>query len=163
MKIKDILNNIDYKGRLKNIDVLDISYNSKKVVKGALFVAIKGEKVDGHNFIEEAIKNGAIAIVVEEGTKKNYNIIQIEVKNTRSVLAKIATNFYNNPSFKIGTVGVTGTNGKTTITFLINRSLNAKENEDSILLLWYLSSYLITFNLINLNPYIFSVFGKILA
>ena len=50
--------------------------------------------------------------------------IQIEVKNTRSVLAKIATNFYNNPSLKIGTVGVTGTNGKTTTTFLINKILN---------------------------------------
>ena len=57
MKIKDILNNIDHKGQFKNIDVLDISCNSKKVVKGTLFVAIKGEKVDGHNFIEEAVKN----------------------------------------------------------------------------------------------------------
>ena len=125
MHIKEILNNIEYIGEFENFNVLDISYDSRKVTQGTLFVAIRGEEFDGHDFIEEAEKNGAIAIVKERGYKKNCNIVEIEVDDTRLVLAKIATNFFSNPSSKIGTIGVTGTNGKTTTTYLINKIFNS--------------------------------------
>ena len=124
MNIKEILNNIQYVGDFEDFDVLDISYDSRKVGKGTLFVAIRGEEFDGHDFIEEAEKNGAVAIIKEQGTGSKCKVIEIEVENTRKVLAKIANNFFGNPSSKIGTVGVTGTNGKTTTTFLINKIFN---------------------------------------
>ena len=124
MDIKEIFKNIEYIGEFENFDVLNISYDSRKVAKGTLFVAIRGENFDGHDFIEEAKNNGAIAIVKERGGKKNSSIVEIEVNDTRSVLAKIATNFFSNPSSKIGTVGITGTNGKTTTTYLINKIFN---------------------------------------
>ena len=124
MKIKEILNDIQYVDDFEDFDVLDISYDSRKVRKGTLFVAIMGQEFDGHDFIEEAEKNGAVAIVKEKGVKSKCKIIEIEVVNTRKVLAKIANNFFQNPSSKIGTVGITGTNGKTTTTFLINKIFN---------------------------------------
>ena len=124
MEIKKILNGVDYKGEFNDFDVKNISYDSRKVTNGTLFVAVKGKNFDGHDFIDEAIKNGAIAIVKNENSKRNPGIIEVGVKDTRKTLSKLANNFFNNPSSKIGTIGVTGTNGKTTTTYLINRIFN---------------------------------------
>ena len=81
MKIKKILSDIKYKGEFKNFEVENISYDSRKVVDGTLFVAIEGEKFNGHNFIGEAVENGAIAInsndVVECGIQKNLKIVDL--------------------------------------------------------------------------------------
>jgi len=124
MKIKKILNDIKYKGEFKNFEVQNISYDSRKVADGTLFVAIEGEKFNGHNFIGEAVENGAIAIIKNENSNVCSGIVEIEVKNTRKALSKLANNFFNNPSSRIGTIGVTGTNGKTTTTYLINKIFN---------------------------------------
>ena len=101
---------------LKEIE--GIAYHSNQVKKGFLFVAIRGMEVDGHQFIGEAIQRGAEAVLLEEG-REISNRTMIFVPNSRQALAKISSNFYGNPSSKIRLIGITGTNGKTTTTYLL--------------------------------------------
>ena len=125
MKLKRILKNIssDVDIRLKDKDVASISYNSKDIKKNSLFVAIKGLKNDGHKFTKEALRKGGLACVVSYKEKKNPSFIR--VKDTRKALSVIAANFYGNPSEKLKVVGITGTNGKTTISFIMKSILEA--------------------------------------
>ncbi len=103
-----------------NIEISSIEFNSRKVEQGALFVAVKGCSVDGHNYIEQAINNGAIAVVCEEiPSKINKNICYLLTKESSYSLGIIASNFFLNPSSKLKLIGVTGTNGKTTIVNLL--------------------------------------------
>jgi UDP-N-acetylmuramoyl-L-alanyl-D-glutamate--2,6-diaminopimelate ligase len=95
-----------------------ITYHSKKVEKGFLFAAVRGLEVDGHQFVGEAIARGAEAILLEE-EREIPNSAAIWVPNSRQALAKISANFYGNPSARIRLIGVTGTNGKTTTTYLL--------------------------------------------
>jgi UDP-N-acetylmuramoyl-L-alanyl-D-glutamate--2,6-diaminopimelate ligase len=116
------LQNILYKVALQqvygttSVDVSSICIDSRQVISGAVFVAIKGVASNGHQFINTAIEKGATVIVCEElPTAINQNIVYIQVKDTHEAVAFMAANFYNHPSAKIKLVGVTGTNGKTTI------------------------------------------------
>ena len=124
MKLKNLINGLiiaDIKGNL-DLDITSVCYDSRKAIKGSIFVAISGFSVDGHNFIGQAIKNGAKALVVEKDIKDIHvdgDITIIKVNNARFALAKIASNFYNNPSSELNLIGVTGTNGKTSTTYLI--------------------------------------------
>ncbi len=130
MNLKNILVNLEglkVKGDL-NLEIEGIESNSKNVEKGYLFIAIKGFSVDGHKYIENAIEAGAIAVMIEEGCDlKSLNIPDtvtiIMAKNTREALAITAANFYDNPSRKLKLIGVTGTKGKTTTTFMIKEIL----------------------------------------
>lgn len=132
MKLKDILNDveiIDIRGSIC-IDIEGIEFDSRKVIDNTLFVCVRGFSVDGHNFIKNAMDLGARAFLIEEnldflGFKPNlekYTFIQ--VKNTRETMAKIASNFNFNPSSKMNVIGVTGTNGKTSITTFLNEILS---------------------------------------
>lgn len=105
-----------------DFEVEGLAYNSKDVRDNFVFFAIRGEKSDGHNFIEEAINNGAKAVVVERRFKLNVN--QIIVENTREILSKISAKFYNYPSKKLFVIGITGTNGKTTTAYITYQALN---------------------------------------
>lgn len=96
-----------------------IHYRAQEVRPGGLFVAVKGLVADGHDFIDEAIERGASAIVVQKPVK--CESIIIEVENTRKALASISAEFFNHPSEKLLLIGITGTNGKTTTAFLIER------------------------------------------
>ena len=126
MKLKSILEGIEglkAKGNL-DIEIKGIERDSKKVKKGYIFVAITGFTVDGHDYIENAIENGAAVIVAENIDKIKNKKISDEVtliiaKNTREFLALSSCNFYNNPSKKFKLIGITGTKGKTTTTFMI--------------------------------------------
>ncbi|MBA3898886.1 MAG: UDP-N-acetylmuramoyl-L-alanyl-D-glutamate--2,6-diaminopimelate ligase [Bacteroidetes bacterium] len=105
-----------------NIAINAIAFDSRKVERHGLFVAVKGETVDGHAFIAKAIELGAIAIVCEEfPTIQKEKINYIKVKNAAVALGHIASNFYDNPAGSLKLVGVTGTNGKTTIVTLLYR------------------------------------------
>ena len=103
-----------------NVSVKGLSYDSRKVGKGHLFVAIRGDNFDGNDFIPQAIERGAVAIVSEQkaipiGSKLSWAIVD----NARRALAIISGNFYNQPSRRLYLIGVTGTNGKTTVTYLV--------------------------------------------
>ena len=96
-----------------------IHHRAQDVRPGGLFVAIEGLAADGHDFIDEAIKRGACAVVVQKPVK--CGSIVIEVENTRKALAAISAGFFKHPSEKLFLIGITGTNGKTTTAFLIER------------------------------------------
>lgn len=118
MLLKALLKDIDYKILSGNsdIDIKGISYNSKKIKKDYIFVSIKGTRVDGHSFIKEAVKNGAAAVIVdEEICPELNNATVVKTKNSKVALASICNLFYGEPSKKLKVVGVTGTNGKTSV------------------------------------------------
>src|SRR6267143_1051124 len=98
--------------------VESIAYDSRRVQRDGLFVALRGEKSDGHAFIEQVIEKGATVIVAERA-EKNSRATRVVVENTRNAMADLAMRFYNYPARKLKLAAVTGTNGKTTNTFLI--------------------------------------------
>jgi UDP-N-acetylmuramoyl-L-alanyl-D-glutamate--2,6-diaminopimelate ligase len=103
-------------------EIRGIAYHSKQIEKDFLFAAIRGMEVDGHRFIEEAIGRGAEAVVLEE-EREVSNRTMILVPNSRQALAKISSNFYGDPSSRVRLIGITGTNGKTTTTYLLESIL----------------------------------------
>ena len=120
--LKDILYKVSVNSvyGATNIEVTEIVFDSRKIQKGAVFVAQKGVSVDGHLYIEKAINLGATAIICEElPEERNDTITYVQVEDSNTTLAIIASNFYENPSKKLKLVGVTGTNGKTTIASLL--------------------------------------------
>ena len=122
MLLEELILNIDSISILGNlqIEIKGIEFDSRKIQKNYLFIANKGTSVDGHNYIDSAIKNGATAIICEDVPQKiNKNICYIQVKNSSEVLGQIAAVWYNNPSERLKLIGITGTNGKTTIATLL--------------------------------------------
>jgi UDP-N-acetylmuramoyl-L-alanyl-D-glutamate--2,6-diaminopimelate ligase len=122
MILKDLIRGIETKQTQapNDIEILGISYNSKEVRDGFLFAAIEGEKTDGHRYIKSAIENGARALLVERVPGKRLEDISIiQVEDTRSSLAHVSANFFGHPTKELTLVGVTGTNGKTTVTYLL--------------------------------------------
>ena len=130
MNLKSILSGIEglkAKGTL-DMEIMGVAHDSRKVKEGYVFIAVKGYDVDGHNYIHQAIENGAKAIVVEDISSIKQSglpegITLVVAPNTREALAKIACNFYGNPSKKFNLIGITGTKGKTTTTFMIKSIL----------------------------------------
>lgn len=130
MKLEKVIEGLDVisiKGDT-NLDIANIEYDSRKVIEGTLFVCVKGFTVDGHKFIDSAIEKGAKAFLVEEDIDiQGYTFIRVE--NTRKSMAKVADNFCNHPSEKLGVIGVTGTNGKTSITTFLSEILKLNSNK----------------------------------
>ncbi len=127
MKVKNLLCNIEYKLLQGSVDTefKKVEYDSRKVSENDAFLCITGFKTDGHKYALNAVKSGASVIFCEkeiEGIDENVTVIKFE--NTRKALAHIAAEFYGRPSERMNVVGVTGTNGKTTTTFLIKSVLD---------------------------------------
>jgi len=102
-------------------EVRGIKYDSRKVESGDVFVALKGEHLDGHDFVREACRRGAVAVVVER--KVEAPGIKVVVRDTRKALALLSAKFFGEPARKLKIIGVTGTNGKTTVSFLVRSVL----------------------------------------
>lgn len=119
--LREILESVKTSSVHGNLDVeiCGITSDSRKVAPGMLFVAVRGVNVDGHNYISAAISAGAVAIVAEDNREDCEGVTYVSVENSAVALGFIASAWYDNPSQKIKLVGVTGTNGKTTIATLI--------------------------------------------
>ena len=103
-----------------DVEVNDIQIDSRKIKPGAAFIAVKGAAADGHQFIDKAIENGAAVIVHQESTEnKKEGVVYVQVENSAAAAAYMANNFFGRPSEKVKLVGITGTNGKTTIATLL--------------------------------------------
>lgn len=120
MFLEKLLSGINYtlKGSGENLNIRGIATNSQKVKPGDIFVALNGIHYDGHQFVEEAMSLGAVAAVVERPVEV-AGIVQIVVDDTYQALAAIANNFYDHPSRSFLLYGITGTNGKTSISYLL--------------------------------------------
>ena len=122
MKLNEVLKNIT---PIKivgndNVEITGVNIDSRRIKAGHLFVAIRGTQVDGHQFIDRAIELGADAVLCEELPEKlSGHVTYVQVESTEDAVGKVATLFYGNPSHKLKLVGVTGTNGKTTIATLL--------------------------------------------
>ena len=151
MRLKEVMRGCDYTPSLTlpprggglgegDMDISGVAYDSRKVKENCLFVAITGERCDGHDFIKDVIEGGAAAIVYEHNiadcgfrnSELNSEIRNLQsaislipVKNTRKALACIANNFYGRPSDRLTLIGITGTNGKTTTTYILKSILES--------------------------------------
>lgn len=121
-KLQDILYNVRLQAvtGITNLSVKDIQIDSRKVTKGSVFIAVKGAVSNGYDFISAAIEKGATGIVCEKMPPVlNDEVTYVQVENSSEAIAQIAHHFYNEPSAKLKLVGVTGTNGKTTVATLL--------------------------------------------
>lgn len=129
MDINELFKDIEYKTLQKvsdEIDGKDLEFDSRKIKQGDVFIALEGSIVDGHTFISKAIENGAKTILVEKDVEKVEGINYFLVEGLREKMGIIASNFYGYPQNQLKIVGVTGTNGKTTTTYILESILGEK-------------------------------------
>src|SRR3954465_5742868 len=120
MKFSEILRGVETVSRIDEAEGSSVQYDSRKVSRGSLFVATRGATTAGNRFIDAAIKQGAVAVVTDSAAENpRAGIACAQVAHGRRALAGLRENFYGHPAEKLKVVGVTGTNGKTTTTFLL--------------------------------------------
>ena len=127
MKLEELIENLKYEQLInfEDIEITGISYNSKTTKSGDFFVCLVGENSDGHEYFKSAVECGARAFMVEK--ELDCHLPQVVVSSTRRQIADVADKFYRSPSKSLNIVGITGTNGKTTVTHLVQKIIEAKE------------------------------------
>ncbi len=126
MKLHDILNNIEYnlQGKKEDVEVSTMTFDSRAVEPGCMFIAQRGVHADGHRFIPMAIEKGASVVMCQDLPKTMPdNVVFVQVADSDVALGEAASNFFGNPSHKLKLVGITGTNGKTTTVTLLHRMM----------------------------------------
>lgn len=120
MLLSELLVNVKIKEKLNfsDVDVKTLEIDSRLCSENSMYFAISGTRVDGHDFAKQAVNNGSTVLIVEKALE--IDAVQVVVENTRSAMSIIASNFYNNPSKKLKMIGVTGTNGKTSISYMVS-------------------------------------------
>lgn len=127
LKLIDVLEGINYsqiRGKI-DIDINKLQYDSRKVENGDVFFCVSGYNVDGHDFVNSAVKNGAAVIICEKDIKIDEQCTIIKVEDTRKALASCSINYFGKPADKMKVMGITGTNGKTTSTYMLKSILEA--------------------------------------
>jgi len=125
MKLEQLLEKTEYtcvKGRV-NTEITSLVYDSRKVREGSVFVCISGAVADGHDYIPEVVKKGAAAVIVEKDVSDQFDITIIRVADTRVALANMSAAYFGYPANEITTIGITGTKGKTTTTYMVRSIL----------------------------------------
>lgn len=135
MRLKEFLTRHDVKEAHGNLDqtVSGLAYDSRQVTAGQVFFAVPGEKMDGHQFVRQALDNGAAAVVVERETACPAGATWVRVADVRAAMGLWSAQFYGNPSGRLRVIGVTGTNGKTTSSFLVESILAAAGLEPGVI------------------------------
>lgn len=134
MKLQELLKGVaivSLNGDL-NMEINGIVYDSRKVKKGNLFICVSGFAKDGHSYISDALQKGAAAFIVEKDVDIKGAAV-IKVNSSRSAMPHLASNFYGNPTQELRLVGITGTNGKTTTTYLIKSIMEANKQKTGLL------------------------------
>jgi UDP-N-acetylmuramoyl-L-alanyl-D-glutamate--2,6-diaminopimelate ligase len=125
MKFLQVLDGAEVLSRQGDPDITGVEYDSRRVQSGNVFVAMKGESTDGNRYIDKAVEKGAVAVVSDSQTEpERQKIAWARVPHGRRALARVSANFYGRPAEKLANTGITGTNGKTTTSFLIESILN---------------------------------------
>jgi UDP-N-acetylmuramoyl-L-alanyl-D-glutamate--2,6-diaminopimelate ligase len=135
MKLRNILQNLNYEHFTGDPEqeIRSITYDSRSVSPGDLFVALRGLTLDGHRFLQQAIARGASAVLAEEFKQDPGSVSVILARNTRDALAQAAAQFYGRPFEQMKLVGITGTNGKTTTSYLLESILKAAGNKPGVI------------------------------
>lgn len=133
MKLEELIEYLNYKDlvNFKSVEISGISYNSKTTKEGDIFICLVGEHSDGHEYAKMAIENGALALLVERPL--DIKIPQVVVENTRHRIADIADRFYSRPSLGLNLIGITGTNGKTTVTHLLQKIFEQNQEKCALI------------------------------
>ena len=127
MKLKELLTKLEYKV-VKGSDTIEVSHlqnDSRKVSDGDAFVCIKGAGFDGHEFIRDVVSKGAVAVVVMDDVEVDEDVTVVKVDDTRLALACMSADYFGNPAEKLITIGITGTKGKTTTTYMVRSVLES--------------------------------------
>ena len=135
MILRDLLKDVEYKlvqGDLE-VEVNDIAYDSRKVKDGVAFVAMKGFRVDGHDYIDKAIENGAKCIIVEDDVIVGSDITVVKLDDTRTDLSKLSRTLFGYPDKEMTTIAITGTKGKTSISTMIKKALDDSGNSAGLI------------------------------
>ena len=127
MKLSELLQGID--NRFTDIEITAVTCDSRQVINGCAFVCIDGVVMDGHKFANDALDKGAAVIIVQKDLGLDNQII---VKDTRIAFAEMSANWFNNPAKKLKVIGVTGTNGKTSVSYMIKQILEDDKFNSSI-------------------------------
>lgn len=128
--LNDLLEGMEVSGLSTNPEIRNLSLDSREIRSGGLFIALKGGQVDARLFIPKVMEHGAVAVLIDaddalSGARVHFEIQNvIKVKNLRAELSKIAARFYNHPADKLNVIGITGTNGKTTIAWYLAQTLD---------------------------------------
>lgn len=125
MKLRQLLSMVDYSVLCGDLDkdIVDVIYDSRKVTPGCAFVCLKGFNVDGHKFIDDAIKKGAVALIVEDEYDAPDGVTVVKTANTRVALAMMSVEYFDHPAKNLTTIAITGTKGKTTTVAMIRSIL----------------------------------------
>ncbi len=135
MKLDALLAGVSYtllQGK-KETEISGVAYDSRKVKEGFLFVCIKGTASDGHRFAPDAVESGAIALLVEDPVEAPEHVTVVQVENARYALALLSANWFDHPADKLKTIGITGTKGKTTTTYMIRSILEGSGHKTGLI------------------------------
>src|SRR5438128_10801707 len=134
MTFQHLLDGAEVLSQSGNPDVTGVEYDSRRVKPGCLFVAMRGESSDGNRFIDQAIQSGAVAVVTDSPQQNpREGIAWAVVPHGRRALARLSANFYKRPAERIAVTGITGTNGKSTTTFLVEAILAASGRKNALI------------------------------